>query len=144
MTSENSYTQELVKGVRARLKKAVTFRHTDLFTKGVPDFSVTRGGVTSWFEAKYLDDSRLLRYENGDAFVVVRPTLHVPLIQWENLRLLLYGYLVVYTPAGHALTHVSGKRETVGQMKLRLMPTMVNLANAVVKAAEGSKENTWW
>ena len=50
--TESQYTSELV----AYLKNAgcVVFKHSDHFTTGIPDLSVTTRGHTTWFEVKVL------------------------------------------------------------------------------------------
>lgn len=142
--TETDYTRQLVKAVKDRLPTAVAFKHADMFTMGVPDFSVTLHGNTTWFEAKRLDQ-KCVKVEQRP-IVIVRPAVHVPAIQWENLRRLMRGWLVVYTEHGHALTHVSGFRESVGVLRLQLMP-MIELANSIVSAAQnecaGAGEEKW-
>jgi hypothetical protein len=43
--------------LRANLPDAVIFRHEDHFTAGIPDFSITCNGATSWIEAKVITDA---------------------------------------------------------------------------------------
>ena len=51
--TESSLTTDLLRELRARLPGAVVMKHSELRLSGVPDFSVTLGGRTSWFEVKY-------------------------------------------------------------------------------------------
>jgi hypothetical protein len=37
------------------LPDALPLRHEDLFTKGIPDLSISYAGHTSWWEVKYAD-----------------------------------------------------------------------------------------
>ncbi len=134
--TESDYTRQLVRALRQRLPHAVTFKHADMFTAGVPDFSTTFKKCTNWFECKMIDANRV---ENGHPLigkhVVVRPSKDVPAIQWENLRKLGRGHLIVYTDYGHAVTHVKGARESMVQMRLGLI-TLIQLVNRIVKVAE--------
>lgn len=43
----------LLNKLRATLPRAVVIKHCDRMTSGVPDFSVTMNGRTSWWETKY-------------------------------------------------------------------------------------------
>lgn len=49
---ETQFTGHLAKTLREKLFGCVVFKHTDDFTSGVPDLSVTWGGATIWLEAK--------------------------------------------------------------------------------------------
>ena len=121
--TENEHTRELVAEIRKRLPHGVAWKHTDLATAGIPDLSVTYRARTIWAEAKLIDEDRYLRpCQLGRHCVEVIPRLHVPGLQWEELRKLGNGYLVIYTPLGHALTHVNGYRQTVERLHLRLSP----------------------
>lgn len=143
MSEENAQTLKVVKALRQRLPGAVTFKHTDMYTMGVPDFSVTLRGLTTWYEAKYLDE-KCVHHVVGSVpsvdKVAVRPRLHVPAVQWETLRRLGRGYLVVYTARGAALTHVAGFRESVEliSLVLRDLPALVA---QIVRLAEEGKED---
>ena len=51
---EGKFTQKLLKALRSapELHEAVIWKHSDWITAGVPDFSVTINGLTTWFEVK--------------------------------------------------------------------------------------------
>lgn len=51
--NEADLKRRLKKAIEATMRGAVVFRHEDTFTAGIPDLSVTWGGVTSWWEVKY-------------------------------------------------------------------------------------------
>jgi len=52
--TESAFTSRLLKALRshAALRDAVIFKHADRFSAGVPDFSVTVGCRTTWWEVK--------------------------------------------------------------------------------------------
>src|SRR6266705_795601 len=106
--TESDYTRQVIRALRQRLPHGVTFKHADLFTMGVPDFTVTVKRCTNWLEGKKLGPETVT-----DGFVILRPARHVPAVQWETLRRLGRGHLVIYTDYGHAITHVKGLRESV-------------------------------
>jgi hypothetical protein len=41
--------------LQTELPDALPLRHEDLFTKGIPDLSISYAGLTSWWEVKYAD-----------------------------------------------------------------------------------------
>jgi hypothetical protein len=134
--TESDYTRQLIRALRQRLPKAVTFKHADMFTMGVPDFSTTLSRCTNWFECKLIDARQVEKlHPLVGAHVIVKPRRDVPAIQWETLRRLGRGHLIVYTDHGHAVTHVKGLRESITMMRLRLVP-LVDLVNHVVTIAE--------
>lgn len=53
---EGAFTSKLLKKLRTHpiLKDAVIYKHSDYFTKGVPDFSITwqPAALTTWWEVK--------------------------------------------------------------------------------------------
>ena len=51
---ESKFTQKLLKALRShpRLHSAVIFKHNDRSTRGIPDFSISIGVRTLWFEVK--------------------------------------------------------------------------------------------
>src|SRR5258708_38880993 len=51
---EAAFTAKLLKALRshAALHDAVIWKHSDFYTKGVPDFSVTLNSYTTWWECK--------------------------------------------------------------------------------------------
>lgn len=149
--TESDYTRKVVKALKQRLPTAVTFKLADMFTMGVPDFTVTRNGVTSWFEAKLLDETKHWDFSSPVAMgmtsarpdvIRLQPTRDIPGAQWETLRRLVRGYLVLYTPHGHAVTRVSGLRETVGPMRLKMI-TLEQLVKNIIAAAENGHEEYW-
>jgi len=147
--NESYYTRQVIKALRERLPHAVTFKHADMFTMGVPDFSVTRNGTTSWFEAKHLDESKNWDLSTPDYqragllntkpdMIRLIPTRDIPAVQWETLRRLIRGYLVLYTPHGHALTKVTGARDSVGHMRLKMVAIEI-LVKSIIQAAENGE-----
>lgn len=117
-----------------RLPKSVIFKHCDLFSAGVPDLSATLAGVTTWFEAKRLES------ENG---VVVVTRCDVPAVQWETLRRLGRGYLLIYTKRGYALTHVAGPWRALGRLELRLASPaeVVRRAVSLIQSVKAKEED---
>jgi hypothetical protein len=55
MPTEATIKGDLVKKLRKRLPWAITLRHEDRFTAGVPDISITNGKYRStlWLEVKF-------------------------------------------------------------------------------------------
>lgn len=51
---EGAFTSKLLKKLRdhSALKDAVIFKHSDYFTRGVPDFSISINSLTTWWEVK--------------------------------------------------------------------------------------------
>lgn len=52
MKSESKLKHELCNLLKQALPGSVVFRHEDQFTAGIPDISVTWGGITVWIEVK--------------------------------------------------------------------------------------------
>ena len=54
MTTESEWTSHLLTKLRvaAVMKEAVVYKHNDWSTKGIPDFSISLAGHTSWWEVK--------------------------------------------------------------------------------------------
>jgi hypothetical protein len=52
MATEAQLTAALVRTFREHLPRAVVFKHCDRMTAGIPDVSVTYGGLTVWLEVK--------------------------------------------------------------------------------------------
>ena len=55
--TEATVRRSLMKTFKTSCPTAVTIRHEDLFTKGIPDLSVSYDGKTSWWEIKYANPS---------------------------------------------------------------------------------------
>ena len=56
--NEASVRRDLMQMIRRVLSPAaVALRHEDLYTRGIPDLSITVNGKTSWWEIKYADPS---------------------------------------------------------------------------------------
>lgn len=51
--TEATLKAALMDQVRQTMPNAVSFRHEDRFTLGIPDISLTDSGLTSWWEAKF-------------------------------------------------------------------------------------------
>jgi hypothetical protein len=49
---ESTFTSLLLKHLRAALPDCYIVKHSNVYTSGVPDFSVSRGSLTHWFEVK--------------------------------------------------------------------------------------------
>lgn len=87
---ESKFTGELLKALRAMMPDAVVLKHTDLFTGGIPDFSVTIDRKTTWFEVKMnnnvpteLQEAVLLRLHR--AYVITYDEFrHCGAIEWIN------------------------------------------------------------
>lgn len=73
--NEGKFTAKLLKHLRQAMPEAVIFKHADKYTAGIPDFSITLDGITTWWEVK--------RYP--------RP---LDKIQRETLRRLQYGFWI--------------------------------------------------
>ena len=43
--------------IKRALPEAVALRHEDLYTRGIPDLTVTLAGRTTWWEIKYCDST---------------------------------------------------------------------------------------
>lgn len=52
-TSESKIKGELCRYLRENLPECVIIRHEDMFTAGIPDFSISYKRRTFWFEVKY-------------------------------------------------------------------------------------------
>jgi hypothetical protein len=78
--TESDFTRKLLKALRARMPGAVIIKHCNPLTAGVPDFSVTHEGVTTWCEVKLTTNRRIFQ----------------PL-QLEMLRR-LRGYYLIWSP----------------------------------------------
>ena len=62
---ESKFTQKLMKALRAhpQLHSAVIFKHNDRSTRGIPDFSISIGVRTLWFEVK-VNPNQLTKIQN--------------------------------------------------------------------------------
>jgi hypothetical protein len=56
--NEKHLTAKLMAALREILRGSVVLKHTDQFTSGVPDLSVTWGWATSWAEVKVVRRGR--------------------------------------------------------------------------------------
>ena len=52
MATESTVTRSLLTYIRKNLPQAVVIKHSDQFTAGIPDFSISLNGITSWYEIK--------------------------------------------------------------------------------------------
>ena len=91
MTTETEQSKKFIKDLEATLNRKggsrvyhglVVFKHTEQFTSGVPDYSVTLDGKTVWIEFKA---------EKG----VVRS------MQERNLKRMVNGFLVRFDGSEH-------------------------------------------
>lgn len=55
--TESVLTAKFLCEFRERSPSAVVIKHSDSITSGVPDISITLGGLTSWWEAKFAKPS---------------------------------------------------------------------------------------
>lgn len=84
MPSESQFTSKLLKALRARMPNAVVLKHSDSFSGGIPDFSITSFDPyisekrTAWIEVKLL----------GPPSVMFKP------LQVEMLRRLGGAYII--------------------------------------------------
>lgn len=66
MKTEKAFLAKLLPDLRKLLepKGAVIFKHNDFYTSGVPDFTITIDGRTTWWEAKLApnEPTKLQRY----------------------------------------------------------------------------------
>lgn len=92
--TERTITTNVIKHVRGAIRHAVVLKHADRFTAGIPDFSVSVMGGTTWIEMKYqragarlidiIDTVQLhLCYQlatvtNGRCWIVVYEELQTP------------------------------------------------------------------
>jgi len=62
---ESKFTQKLLKALRShpQLHSAVIFKHNDRSTRGIPDFSISIGVRTLWFEVK-VNPNKLTKIQN--------------------------------------------------------------------------------
>lgn len=52
--TESHVTRKLLRRLRETLPAAVIFKHNDFYTAGIPDFTITLNGKTTWFEIKVI------------------------------------------------------------------------------------------
>ena len=64
MPTESQFTARLLRALRAHpaLRDAVIWKHNDRTTRGIPDFSMTINGRTTWWEIK-VGDNRLTKIQ---------------------------------------------------------------------------------
>ena len=99
--NESEHTAKLLRELRRVMRGATVVKLSDNYTRGLPDFFVTTTrGVTTWFEAKLIVGRERLGVRS--ATVTIWPKRDVPLLQWETLRRLVRGHVVVYTAGGVA------------------------------------------
>lgn len=72
----------LVRKLAEKLPGAVVFKHADTMTAGIPDISVTWGGVTTWLEVKYANPR--IEHQEAQALIMAR------------LRVIGRAYYVIY------------------------------------------------
>lgn len=54
MPPESDFTRNLLKEIRQHpdMRAAVVYKHNDFYTAGIPDFSISMGLKTTWWEVK--------------------------------------------------------------------------------------------
>jgi hypothetical protein len=85
---------------------------------GIPDIMINVDGLTTFFECKYFEDPTFVE---NNTHVMLDPK-KIPPIQWEVLRRLKRGWLVVFTEEGHGVVPVTVPREEARKIKLFMMP----------------------
>jgi len=61
--NERSLTSGLMLVLGVMFPRAEIIKHSDRFTSGIPDLSVTNAGLTTWIEVKYVRRGSSLRAE---------------------------------------------------------------------------------
>lgn len=88
--TEQPLVTALLKLLRAELRDYKIIKHADRWTKGIPDFSATGDGITSWWEVKHTTDHSIKHHKDFG-------------IQWETMKALERAgtaYYVVYSNRG--------------------------------------------
>lgn len=57
--TEAEFTYKLTSKLRKLLPEATVFKHADGYTAGIPDFSLTIHGRTSWVEVKLITNKKI-------------------------------------------------------------------------------------
>lgn len=65
---ESKFTQRLLKALRTEMPGAIILKHSDRYTGGMPDFSITREGRTTWCEVKVTTQPGTGSKENARMF----------------------------------------------------------------------------
>jgi|SRR5208282_1013397 len=82
---EGEFSRKLLAALRKHpaLAKAVIWKHNDASTKGIPDFSISIGRITFWFEVKMEGNSctklqgyNLQRLRDGGCLIVASANGH--------------------------------------------------------------------
>lgn len=79
MIKESQFQAKLLRALKAELsnRNAIIYKHSDRFHAGIPDFSVSIGYRTLWFECKMyrnLPPTKIQQYyldKHGDAAAVI-------------------------------------------------------------------------
>lgn len=112
--TENEQTAKLVRELRRARPAWVVWKHADLMTAGIPDVQVIIAGRSTFFEAKKIERAAF------DGYVTVRPRVDVPRLQWETLKKLGRGWLLVYAPRGLGLLRVDRESNYAGEFDVAL------------------------
>jgi hypothetical protein len=122
--TESQFTQKLLKALRARLPQAVIIKFNDQRTSGIPDVVIVNEGRATWLEVKNFDQVKDIFSHHP----LIGPSLDIPLhkvpaLQWETLRRLKRGCLVVKGP-GHwcAVLHIANTRGSVRRWQAACLP----------------------
>lgn len=109
MPSESQFTSKLLRALRARMPNAVVLKHSDSFSGGIPDFSITNfdsyiaENKTVWIEVKLL----------GPPSVIFKP------LQVEMLRR-LGGYYLIWDARAKRVYFFSAACTSTTQSKKEL------------------------
>ena len=76
----------LMKELREHLLGAVTLRHEDRFTSGIPDISVTWHGRTTWWECKHATPSLVSQGIQELTLLRLAAAGHARYIVWQERR----------------------------------------------------------
>jgi hypothetical protein len=120
--TESAFTRKLLKDLRARLvpRGAVLYKHNDFYTAGVPDFTITIGGRTTWWEIK------------------VAPNTPTKLQQHFLDRLAPVAFIITYLPKTQQIFIRWGEIEAAYTYKEALDMILIFATHK-----EGTMSNTW-
>lgn len=105
---EGQFTQKLLREIKSHIPDAVVFKFSDRITRGIPDFSITWCGLTTWFEVKLVANKRPFEP-----------------IQYEYLRRLFRGHYIFADIAAQRF----GLRHIVAKWPLQTEKPLVGAMN---------------
>jgi hypothetical protein len=120
--TESQFTGRLLIALRQALPGGEVIKHSDRYSTGIPDFSVSYGGRTEWFEVKLANNRR--PYEP---------------IQLARLQR-LHGWYVIYNTSSRSADVIfakhAGAGNDVSMAKDIDFPSLVNLILLITKGAQ--------